>query len=261
MTDQTNPTRVVTDEVRFSFVNLLQPRSINNSDPKYSVVCLLPKSDVQTKQRIDYAMQQAEQRGIKDKWNGKKPARVASPVYDGDGTRPNGEPFGEECRGHWVFTATTKADQPPEIVDANLNSIMNPTEIYSGMYGRIAINFSPYSVNGNNGIGCYLATNVMKTRDGEPLGGSAPSATTDFGGAPQTQQSFGQQAPAQQANYGQQPPNYGQQAPVQEPNYGYQVPQQGYGQVPPTQQAPQQQPQQHDPITGFPEQRGNIYGI
>ncbi|UTW68643.1 DUF2815 family protein [Anaerobacillus sp. HL2] len=66
-------------------------------------------------------------------------------------------------------------------MDANLNPIMDPTEIYSGIYARIAVNFAPYAAQGKKGIGCYLSTNIQKTRDGEPLGASAPAAEADFG--------------------------------------------------------------------------------
>ncbi len=48
------------------------------------------------------------------------------------------------------------------------------------MYARVTIRFFGYSNSGNKGIGCGLG-NVMKTRDGEPLSGSA-SAASDFAG-------------------------------------------------------------------------------
>lgn len=258
MTNQ-NPTRLVTGEARLSYVNLLSPRARQDGgEPKYSVTILVPKSDVQTKSRIDAAIEAAKQIGKDKKWNGVIPPMVAIPVYDGDGVKPSdGMPFGEECKGHWVFSATSKADQPPKIVDANLNPVLDPTEVYSGMYGRVAVNFAPYAAQGKKGIGCYLSTNVQKTRDGEPLGAAAPDASSDFGGAPlQPQQGYGQ-VPQQQPNYGQ--PNYGQpqyqpQQPQVQMPYGMQgqPQQQGYG------QAPQQQPQ-IDPITGQPI--GGVYGI
>ncbi|RAK21114.1 uncharacterized protein DUF2815 [Anoxybacillus vitaminiphilus] len=234
-----NPTRVVTGEVRFSYVNLLKPRENQfGGEPKYSVTILLPKSDVMTKQKIDAAIQAAKEIGKQKCWSGVIPPVVAIPIYDGDGVRPSdGMPFGEECKGHWVFTATSKVDQPPKIVDIHLNPIMDPTEIYSGMYGRIAVNFAPYNQAGKKGIGCYISTNVQKTRDGEPLGAAAPAAEDDFGG------------PAPQ-------PNVQAQMP-----YGMQQPAQPYQQVPPS-YAPgyQQQPQQYDPITGQPI-NGGVYGI
>lgn len=252
MTNQPNQTRVVTGEVRFSFVNLLKPRAMQpGQEEKYSVVILLPKSDVATKQRIDAAIEAAKQLG-KTKWNGVIPPQVAIPVHDGDGVKPSdGMPFGEECKGHWVFSASTKADQPPKVVDANLNPILDPTEVYSGMYGKIAVNFGPYSYSGKKGIGCYISTNVQKTRDGEPLGASAPDVSSDFGGSTPQQQGYSQQP--QQQNFNQQP-QY-QQAPQQQQTY----PQQGYGQQP--QQGYGQTPQQQfDPITGQPI-NGGVYGI
>lgn len=265
-------TRIVTGEVRFSFVNLLKPRaSQHGGEEKYSVTILVPKSDFGTKQRIDAAIEAAKQVGKDKVWNGAIPPLVNIPIHDGDGVKPSdGMPFGEECKGHWVFSASTNVDQPPKIVDANLNPIMNATEVYSGMYGRIAINFAPYAHSGKKGIGAYISTNVQKTRDGEPLGASAPEASDDFGGAPNVQMPYGMQQPQQQ-QYGQQQQQYGQ-AP-QQPGYGqpYQQPQQQqYGQAPqqqgygqPYQQGqPQQgQPQQqYDPITGAPI-NGGVYGI
>jgi Protein of unknown function (DUF2815) len=244
-----NPTRVVTGEVRFSYVNLIKPRENQfGGEPKYSVTILLPKSDVATKQKIDAAIEAAKEIGKQKLWNGVIPPVVAIPIHDGDGVRPSdGMPFGEECKGHWVFTATSKADQPPKIVDINLNPILDPTEVYSGMYGRIAINFAPYNQAGKKGIGCYISTNVQKTRDGEPLGASAPAAEADFGAPPQQS--------AQQPQYQPMPqPNIQTQMP-----YGLQQPQQAYQSQAPYGQ-PVQQPQQFDPITGQPL-NGGVYGL
>lgn len=268
MNNQPMQTRVVTGEVRFSYVNLLKPReSQYGGDPKFSVTILVPKTDIATKQRIDAAIEAAKQNGKSKVWNGVIPPMVATPFHDGDGVRPSdGMPFSEECKGHWVFSASAKADRALSIVDINGQAIIDPTEIYSGMYGRIAINFAPYSQAGKKGVGAYISQNVQKTRDGEPLGSTAPAATDDFGVAPQ------------QPGYGQQPA-YGQpQAPVAVPSYhqyGQQPapayaqpqvtmpsgmqPQPGYGQAPQVQPIPQQ-PQQFDPITGLPIS-GGVYGI
>jgi len=152
-------------------------------------------------------------------------------LHDGDGVKPSdGMPFGEECKGHWVLSTSSGADQPPKIVDINLNPIIDPTEVYSGMYARVAINFAPYAQAGKKGVGCYLSTNVQKTRDGEPLGASAPAAADDFGqGAPGVQVDPSQ-LPFNQPQYGQHPP--AQPGYVQQPQYGQHQPpmQQGYGQ-------------------------------
>lgn len=175
------PTQVTTNEVRISYEHLLKPYAQNpGAEEKYSATLLIPKSDVQSKQRIDAAIQAAIQEGVSGKWGGVRPAQVAVPLHDGDGVRPNGEPFGPECKGHWVMTASSKLQ--PELVDLSLNPILNATEIYSGMYARVNINFFSYFNSGKKGIGCGLGP-VQKTRDGDPLGGRV-SAAEAFGGTP-----------------------------------------------------------------------------
>lgn len=180
-------TNVTTNEVRFSYVHLFKPYAhMQGQEPKFSVTVLVPKTDTETMNRINAAIEAAKARGVADKWNGVVPPIVPNPVYDGDGVRPSdGMAFGPECKGHWVFAASAKADYPPEIVDAMGNPIINQSEVYSGMYGRVNVTFYPYSFGGKKGIGCGLGP-VQKTRDGETLGGGMPKASSVFG-APQSQ--------------------------------------------------------------------------
>lgn len=234
--------KVVTGRVRLSYVNLNTPRPDLNGNLKFSVTVLLPKSDLQTKAAIDAAIAQSIEEGRNGKWNGLVPPNVPTPIHDGDGVRQDGTPFGDECKGHWVFTASTNADagRPrPEVVDINRAPIMNASEIYSGMYGRVSVNFAPYFSAGKKGIGCYL-NHVQKLEDGEPLGATKASAEDDFGAnpLPQYQQPMYQQASVQ--------PQY--QAPVQ-PQYQQPI---QYGQ-------PMAQPQ-IDPFTGLP-MNGGVMGL
>lgn len=180
-----NLANVTTGEVRFSFCHLFKPYAYQpGQEEKYQVTVLVPKTDTATMQRIKDAIEAAKQRGIADKWNGQCPPILNTPVYDGDGVRPSdGMPFGDECKGHWVFTASAKVDYPPEVVDKMGNPIINQSEVYSGMYGRVNVTFFPYMFGGKKGIGCGLGP-VQKLRDGETLGGSMPSASQVFG-APQ----------------------------------------------------------------------------
>ena len=191
-----NTTAVTTGKVRLSFVHLFKPYAFQpGQEEKFSTTILVPKSDTETKAKIDAAMSAAIEKGIKDNWNGVRPPILNTPVYDGDGTRPSdGMPFGDECKGHWVFTASSKVDYPPEIVDVSGNRIISPSEIYSGIYARVHVNFYPYAFGGKKGIGVGLGP-VQKVSDGEPLGGGAVSASAVFG-AP-AQNNVGQ-APVQQ---------------------------------------------------------------
>ena len=183
----TNPAHVVTGRVRFSYEHLMKPYKSPNAgpddDPKFSVTVLVPKTDTATKARLEAGIQAAKKRGLETKKykDGTPIDKLPTPIYDGDGYRADGyTEFGEECKGCWVFTASTGKDRPPQVVDAAGNPIIDPTEIYSGIYGRVSVDFFPYNFAGKQGVGCSLC-NVQKLQDGEPLGGSRPSAEDDFG--------------------------------------------------------------------------------
>ncbi len=223
------PTFLVTGKVRISYEHLLKPYAQQpGAEEKYSVTVLLPKSDVATKQRIDAAIAAAIGDGVTNKWKGLRPPNIPTPIWDGDGVRQSGEAFGPECRGCWVFTASSK--QRPEVVDPNVQPIMSATDIYSGMYARVSINFFAYDAAGKRGIGCGLG-NVQKLEDGEPLGGRTRAADDfDAPAAPTVQPPYQQPYPQPAA------------APVYAQNY---APPPQWGTPPAYQQAV-------DPITGQP---------
>lgn len=163
---------VTINDVRFSYCNLFQPKAPFNNpqgEPKFSVTVLVPKTNTAAKAVIDNAIAQAIDAGVSSKWNGVRPPQPAICVHDGDGPRPSdGSAFGEECKGCWVFTASTK--QPPFVVDEYVQNIIDPTKVYSGMWGNVNVTFFAYNNAGKKGIGCGL-NGVQKIRDGETLGG------------------------------------------------------------------------------------------
>lgn len=173
---------VTTGIARLSYEHIFQPYARNANDtPKHSTTILVPKSDTATKARIDAAIEAAKRAGMKDKFGGIIPPVLAIPVHDGDGARPSdGMPFGPECKGHWVFTASAK--NRPSVVDMNRQPILDESEIYSGVYAYVNVTFFPYNSNGRKGIGCGLNA-VMKARDGEPFG-SKVSVEDAFAGIP-----------------------------------------------------------------------------
>lgn len=177
-----NSTKVVTGKVRFSFVNVFEARAFGEGQtPKFSVMLLIPKSDVGTITRIKKAIDAAAQKGISTKFGGKLPAVLKTTLKDADkDTDQDGEIFAEKwdyTAGHYIINVSSK--NQPQIVDAECNPIINPTEFYSGCYGRASINFFPYNNNGNKGISAGL-NNLQKLEDGEPLG-SFTTAEQDFG--------------------------------------------------------------------------------
>ena len=173
-------TKVVTGKVRFSFCHIFEPQEPQGGgDPKYSVTLLIPKSDKPTVQKIKAAIAAARENFVKRNGANSLPANPVHTLYDGDGTRRNGDPFGAECKGCFVITVSSKVK--PVIVDNMGNPITDPTEVYSGCYGRASINFYGYSQQGNKGISAGLLA-IKKLHDGEPFGtvGSASDFDDDF---------------------------------------------------------------------------------
>ena len=173
-----NGTRV-TVRGRLSYVHVFKPHAATpGAEEKFSTTILVPKTDVETKQKIDAAIKAATELGGSEKWNGVKPPTVPNPIWDGDGVKQNGEQFGPECKGHWVFTASAKAEYPPQVVDRRVQPILDQSEIYSGCYANVAVNFFPYLFAGKKGIGAGLG-NIQKIKDGESLAGTR-TAEQDF---------------------------------------------------------------------------------
>ena len=191
---QNIPTKVLTGVVRLSYANLVTPRANQQGgEPKYSVTLLIPKTDNATKLDIEASMKAAYEDGVSKKWGGAHP-QINQLLWDGDGLRKSGLPFGDECKGHWVINASSK--QKPQVVGIdNVNCELAPNDIYSGMYARVTLNFFPYDTAGSKGVGCGLG-NVMKVSDGEPLSGGASAASdfADIGNAVAPAQSFATQA-------------------------------------------------------------------
>ena len=196
-----NPTTITIGECRLSYCNVFQPQPPFNNpagEKKFSVTVLVPKSNAAAKAAIDAAMNAAIEVGVSAKWNGVRPPMPALCVHDGDGPRPSdGQPFGAECKGCWVFTASCKADRPPFVVDAQVQKIINPTEVYSGCYANVNVTFYAYNQAGKKGIGCGL-NGVQKTRDGDPLGSrvTAEEAFSAVGNAQPAAAPTGWGAPA-----------------------------------------------------------------
>ena len=171
-------TKIVTGKCRASYVHLNAPAKIGDDGKlKYSVSVIIPKSDTVTLNRVNAAIQAAYAEGEgKLKGNGKTVpplATLKTPLRDGDAERPD-DPTYENA---YFLNANSVAR--PIIVDRNRQEILDPDEIYSGMYARFSLGFYAFNSNGNRGIACGL-NNVQKLADGEPLSGRS-SPDEDFG--------------------------------------------------------------------------------
>ncbi|URZ02081.1 DUF2815 family protein [Clostridium felsineum] len=172
-----NPMKVITGpDTRWSYANVWEAKSINGGTPKYSVSLIIPKSDAKTVAKIQAAIEAAYKEGeSKLKGNGRTVPALSvlkTPLRDGDKERPDDEAYAD-C---YFINANSAA--APGIVDADRQTIIDHSEVYSGVYGRASINFYAFNSNGNKGIACGL-NNLQKVKDGEPLGGKS-RAEDDF---------------------------------------------------------------------------------
>src|SRR5699024_1469588 len=168
-----NPTKVITGVVRLSYANVWEPKSINGGKEKYSVSVIIPKSDTKTLEAIEKAVDAAIEEG-RGKFGGKIPNKqsLKLPLRDGDIDRSDDEAYADS------FFVNANSITPPQILDADINPILERSEVYSGVYARVSINFYAFNSNGNRGIACGLG-NIQKIRDGESLGGRT-DASVDF---------------------------------------------------------------------------------
>ena len=159
---------------RISFANIWEPKSVNGSEPKYSVSCIIPKTDTKTIAEINSAIEEAKETARVKKWGGTIPPakNFKMPLHDGDEDRPNDENY-KNC---YYINAISK-DQP-QVVDRKVKPIIDPMECASGDYCYVSVNFYGFNAGVNKGIAAGLG-NIQKIKTGERLGGRT-SAASDF---------------------------------------------------------------------------------
>ena len=173
MANNSIKTKVITGvNTRLSYFHGWEPVSVNGGAEKYSVSVLIPKDDRETIDAVNAAIDAAIEEGI-SKFGGKKPnkAAIKLPLRDGDTERDD-----DAYRGHYFINANSNT--PPQIVDRNVKRILDRSEVYSGCYAKVSLNFFAFNSNGSKGVACGLG-NIQKVRDGEPLGGKS-KAEDDF---------------------------------------------------------------------------------
>lgn len=170
------PTKVILRNVRLSYANIWEPREDQSGNLKYSVACLIPKSDKKTITAVNKAIEAAKVAG-KTKLANKKgliPKDIKTPLRDAD--EEDDKMDDEVYAGHCFINANS--NRKPQIVDKRKERIEDQDEVYSGCYANVSVNFFAYNTNGNIGIGCGLG-NIQKVKDGERLGGGS-TADEDF---------------------------------------------------------------------------------
>ena len=87
---------------------------------------------------------------VKELWKGNV-CRYAIWLSAAATARPSGEPFVLGVQG-----ALGHKQKPQCVHISNVHADLLPTDVYSGMYARVTVNFFPYDASGNRGVGFGL---------------------------------------------------------------------------------------------------------
>ena len=172
--------------VRASFAHVFKPSKLPgqpDTELKFSIQALIPKSDPNFIPTYQAAMQQAYEEAVADKkkWNGMRPDwnALAVPLKDGDNPAVNKGKT--EYMGHWVFSANTKPEYPPQVFNQSNVQLTSDAQFYSGCYCMVAGALMGYNFAGKLGIKMLL-NGCLFIKDGEKFSGmeSAESAFSGF---------------------------------------------------------------------------------
>lgn len=161
-----------TMKVRFNFPKIFEA---NQKSGKYELTVLIPKDDTETKRRLIEAAKTLYEEEKNSAFRGLNFDEVAKPYHDGDGRKPKGGAYGEECHGMIVLNARSK--NKPKVYNADKSECTDSTRVYSGCYGRVNISLYAYNNESGRGIGCGI-NGVMTFNYGDALGGSTVTAST-----------------------------------------------------------------------------------
>lgn len=173
---------IVSPKVRILYPSLFTPAvQMDGSTTKYECTILIPKSDKRAIKAFEDAIQETIDDALRG--NGKTKFTEAdvrrktffTPLRDGDEDKMDNDIYAG------MMFLKAKSNRKPKVVDAKVKPIedMDADEVYSGIWGRVSINFYPFDVSGSKGIAAGLG-NVQKVADGEHLGGGSSDPMIEF---------------------------------------------------------------------------------
>ena len=160
---------LLSPKARCAFVTLLQAKSFEDGEAKFSVVLVFDKAAQATPEYK--RMEAAADKCAAEKWPAGLPAKFNGPF------RPSSEKP-EYLPADCTFISIS-SKLKPQCVDADGTDLFETSELYSGIYGRASLTVYPYDKKGNKGVAFGL-NNFQKLGEGEPMS-NRPSAASDFG--------------------------------------------------------------------------------
>ncbi len=152
MSEEKKSTAILSPNFRASFPHLFKAKAFKDREPMFSVQMLIPKTDLEGIKRVKQACALA----AKMKWGDTLPEGMRSPIKDGDKSKYANQ------KGMWVVEAKSK--QKPGVVNQAKEEIIDPNEVYPGVWMRATIAPFAYDNTGNKGVSIGLR-NVQKVKD------------------------------------------------------------------------------------------------
>lgn len=177
-----NPTitKCLIGEARMNFVHVFAPDSFDDkSEPKYSVVLSFPKTNKELYKKIKSAINECAEKA-KAQYGGALPKKFSIVEIQ------DGADWDEKYNLEDSFIIKASSSYKPEVVKkakvmgkVQLVPITDEEEFYSGCYGYASVSFYKYDTGVSKGITCGL-NSLLKSKDGDKLGGGSGSAEADF---------------------------------------------------------------------------------
>lgn len=165
--------KLITPEFRAAFVGLFRataPKENPEGKKKFSVrAVFMPDTDMRP-------LKEAAKVAMSDKWGANIPKNLRSPFRTNEQLD---NPIPGVPDDAIVMTFSANEDRRPGLVDANLNDIIDDSEVYAGAWFRAQVRAYAYEASGNRGVAFGLE-NIQKLRDDEPLGGGRMPASKAF---------------------------------------------------------------------------------
>lgn len=166
---------LITPEFRAAFISVFKATAMKNADgtvnkAKFSIRAAFPPSA-----KLDALKKEAEA-AAKEKWGDKIPKTLRSPFRLNEELENPIVGIGDDWT---IMSFSANEDRRPGIVDANLQDILDDSDVYSGAWYRAQVRAFAYENTGNKGVAFGLQ-NVQKLRDDEPLGNGRIPASKAF---------------------------------------------------------------------------------
>lgn len=167
--------RIITPaDTRWSYVTVFKPRLWRDKSERirYSVRLIIPKESPVI-QEIKDAIQEVWNLDINNYYVPIEEMKN-HPLHDGDIEKPY---FNEYKNCYFINAAS---ETKPDIYDENLNLITDPSEVYSGVYGKACIQFESYKIidrynSAHFAVGMRATLLALqKLSDGESLANATP---------------------------------------------------------------------------------------